>query len=228
MKKILGDYAQIIGYTFCGLVMGVGFFLLFVNFYHYKEISTVLVKSQEFFDQTEEAKTKVAEVKTNISVFDPNAYNGKYDKYELMSMKSKLEICANSYDDKELNQILNKKEISANDVFHFQNVYQNKIVNECIAVQLYELGNTEIFKNSELHKIAPFIKINADNLLDDTNFVYNNLLNNSSYSFSSETAKTSTFEETKDSYYEINKSYIRSVEFLLEISRWYKNMVGGA
>ena len=34
MKKILLEYANIIGYTITGLVFGLGFFLLFINAWH--------------------------------------------------------------------------------------------------------------------------------------------------------------------------------------------------
>ena len=34
MKKVLLEYANVFAYTITGLVFGLSFFLLFINFYH--------------------------------------------------------------------------------------------------------------------------------------------------------------------------------------------------
>ena len=51
MKKVLLEYASMIGYTVTGLVFGVAFFLLFINFYH----------SQEFFSHLHPAENRAAQ-----------------------------------------------------------------------------------------------------------------------------------------------------------------------
>ena len=40
MKKILFEYINIFAYVIVGLAFGFSFFLLFLNFYHYKEVNT--------------------------------------------------------------------------------------------------------------------------------------------------------------------------------------------
>ena len=42
MKKILLEYANIIGYTVTGLIFGLSFFLLIINFYHMQELSETI------------------------------------------------------------------------------------------------------------------------------------------------------------------------------------------
>ena len=57
MKKILGEYSQILGYTFTGLVFGLSCFIIFLNFYHFKEVGTTVGKT----NYTNDLYTKVQE-----------------------------------------------------------------------------------------------------------------------------------------------------------------------
>ncbi len=230
MVKILKEYSKILGYTFIGLVFGASFFLLFINFYHYKDISTVINKGNTDNTQTAEVNQKLQEIRTITDNFNPNTYSGAKNKVELMTINSKLQLCLKEYESEELKEIFEKTELDITDVYRFQNVYQSKIVNNCVVTQLYELGLTgdkAKFTDPDLLRIAPFIKLNADKLRQDTDYVYKVLLNNGSYYFSSETSKTNIFEMTKDSYYQINNSYLSSVDFVLEVARWFNRTVGG-
>ena len=68
MKKILLDYANTFAYTVIGLVFGLAFFLLFINFYHMQELDTrVDVVSYNANNKTQ-VEEKIAIIKNNISV----------------------------------------------------------------------------------------------------------------------------------------------------------------
>ncbi len=228
MIKLLREYSKIIGYTFVGLVFGAAFFLLFLNFYHYKDISKAYVPGENTQREYEDVKVKLQEVKNTIASFNPNTYRGSKDKLMLMTINSKLLLCVNQYEDEDFQKLINKKEFTATDIYNFQNMYQNKIVNGCVVSQLYELGLTgesAKFRDPDLTAVAPFIKLNADMLRKDTEYVYKVLLNNGSYYFSSENTKRDIYDVARDSYNEVNRSYLNSVDLLLEVSRWYRKMI---
>ena len=66
MKKILLDYANTFAYTVIGLVFGLAFFLLFINFYHMQELDTrVDVVSYNANNKTQ-VEEKIAIIKINI------------------------------------------------------------------------------------------------------------------------------------------------------------------
>ena len=81
------------------------------------------------------------------------------------------------------------------------------------------------YHDADLAKIAPFLKLNADSIRTDDDYVANVLLNNGSYFFSSENSKSNIYEMTRDSFYEIRNSYTKSIDLLLEFSRWFKGIV---
>ena len=217
MKKILGEYSQIIGYTCTGLIFGLSFFLLFINFYHYKEIGTTVEKTENV---------------ENIKGFDVNNYTGSENRYELLSLQSRLEQCSVILENEEVKEMFQKQSMTINDVYKFQKLYQSKYVNDCVVKQLYdfvatgEAENTP-FSSNKIKNLTPFMKLEVDYLIKRTQYLSNNIENNSSYYFSNESAKDNIFEITKDSYIETAASYKDVSKFVLELSRWYQKLVGG-
>ena len=232
MKKILGEYSQILGYTFTGLVFGLSFFLLFLNFYHFKEVNTTIEKTSHTDDVYTRMSNNISQVKTNASLYDVNNYRGNDNGYELLSVQTRLILCTDSFDSEHIKKIFEKKSISMLDIYKFEELYQQKIVNDCILKQLYALtfseGNELKFKSNAIRNIAPFIKLEADSLARSTKYLASNIENNSSYYFGNVDSRNNIFDITKESYYEVLNSYEEASKFLLVISKWYVHAIGGA
>lgn len=231
MKKILGEYSQIIGYTFTGLVFGLSFFILFLNFYHYKEVSITVSKSAYVDQVNANFSQNLAQVKNNAQIYDINNYRGTESGYELLSIQSRLILCADAMDSEKVRNIWNKPSVSILDIYKLESFYQQKVVNECIYKQLYPLtfkeGNEFKFQSNSIRMIAPFIKLEADSLARSTRYIASNIKNNSNYYFGNQDARDNIFDVTNESYYEIMNSYEEASKFLLELSNWYVKVIGG-
>ncbi len=227
MIKLLREYSRVIGLTFTGLVFGSAFFLLFINFYHYKDVTTTMTKSDSDIAKLQEVNSKLQEVRDITNSFNPNAYSGPKERVTLMTINSKLQLCLKAFEDQTLNKYLNQKEMNIKDVYYFKNNYQKNIVNGCIVTQLLELGLTgeeTNYHDPDLAKVAPFIKIDIDSIIEDNTFVSKAMENNSSYYFSSDNAKQD-FELTRDSYNEVYRSYLKSVDLVHEVAKWFQGIV---
>ena len=66
MKKLLLEYTNIIGYTIVGLVFGLSFFLLFINFYHAKELSEVVDISAYTATNRQNMENKLSKIKAKM------------------------------------------------------------------------------------------------------------------------------------------------------------------
>lgn len=222
MKKLLLEYSSIIGYTIIGFVFGLSFFLLFINFYHLKEVNTYYIKSDEDLKVVSEFKNSLNQINNNISSFDSNNYKGTQNIYNLSSIGSRLESCVNHIDNEQLFSILDKSKINVYDVYILQQNYQNNVINECLVKQLYDLVDED---NLLLKDIKPFIKNNIDQFRYSNDYLQSNLKNNSSYFFSSDSSKLNIFDITRDSYFQVLLYYRQSIDLLNDISIWYKDMV---
>ena len=229
MKKLFIEYFNIIGFSITGIVFGFSFFLLFINFYHYKDVNNTYIKQDSDYKINNEIKTKIKKINQNISTFDPNTYKGNEDVYSLASIKSRLQVCSTKINSEELNKLLDKKEINIKDVYDMQQFYQIVISNECLVKQLYEVANTtdnSKIKVSSLNIISPFLEDNIDELIKSTDYLQKVIKNNSSYSFTSNSSKIDLYDQTKDSYYALLNQYAAAIDYIYDISVWYKGVTG--
>lgn len=226
MKKLLIEYCNIIAYSITGIIFGFSFFLLFLNFYHYKDVNNMYQKQDSDFKINVSLKEKISKIKENINNFDPNSYKGNEDIYSLSSVKSRLDICVSKIDNEDFSKILNKKIINIKDVYDMQQFYQINIANECLVKQLYEVAtmdNSKIQINN-LKTIAPFMEDNINNLIKSTDYLQKVIKNNSSYYFSSNSNKIDLYDQTKDSYYDLLNNYTEAIDFIYDVSLWYSEV----
>jgi len=226
MKKIFLEYLNMIGYTILGITFGLCFFLIFINFYHYKEVNSSYIKQESDFQAEKEIKDKLSLVTENAKI-DVNTYRGAEDVYSVSSISSRLASCVERINSKNFDKILEKKEITMKDLYTMQQFYQTNISNECLIKQLYELSeptNTRIHI-STLPLIRPFMENHTNTLMKNTDYIQKVLKGNSSYSFTSTSSKNDIYDEVKDTYYEILNNYKMAVDYIYDISVWFKGVI---
>ena len=225
MKKLLIEYCNIIAYSITGIVFGFSFFLLFINFYHYKDVNTTYKKQDSDFKINQILKTKLEKINDNANSFNPNVYIGSENIYSLSSVKSRLNICVSKINNDELTKILDKKVIDIKDVYDMQQFYQINIANECLVKQLYEVSTlSDKFQISGLSNVSPFMEDNINNLIKSSDYLQKVIKNNSSYYFSSNSNKIDLYDQTKDSYYALLNNYTEAVDFIYDVSLWYSEV----
>lgn len=223
MRRFFIEYSYIIGFTITGLIFGLSFFLLFVNFYHYKNTNVVYYQDSVLSKRLVSISNKINSAHNNINSVDVNGYNGDIDKVSLLNLYSKLNFCVTKLDS--ISSSFNKKEMNVQDVYNLTLLYRNNIINDCVVVQLYDLDkNINIEK---LNIIKPFVKLNADSLINSVSYVKKNLENNSSYFLSSNFMKDNVFEVTRDSYIEILDSYEESIDLVYDLTLFFKGLIEG-
>ena len=228
MKRILLEYASMLAFTITGLVFGLSFFLLFINFYHMEELAeTVDIAS---YNDTNKAsvENKINQIKNNISVYEQSNYQGSLNIYGLNTVKSRLENCVEIIESDDMMKYLNLNNISINDSYNFTVDFRNKILNDCLVMQVTSMINTDTVEAlPSFNLIKPYIQINVNNLLNSYHYVQNNIENSDHYYFTTETNKTNFFDLVEDSYTDTMNNYQVTLDLLVEISNWYRNVVIG-
>lgn len=229
MKKILLEYINVFAYAVVGIVFGFSFFLLFINFYHYKEINETINVKEEMENYKQKTEEKLTKIKDNISLYQQNTYNGRNNIYDMNSIQIKLNSCVKSFESEEYKNLVNKENIEIKDVYKLGKFYQNTILNDCVVLQLSSLADeSSSYSITSLSTIRPFLKTNINQLLSSNGYITSSLENADNYYFTNDISKSSIFFLAKDSYSAINKNYQNTLDFLVEISKWYKiEVVGG-
>ena len=66
MKKVLFEYSNTMAYILTGFVFGISFFLLFINFYHYKDVNEIYVKQDSDYKNNQELVNKLGEIEKKL------------------------------------------------------------------------------------------------------------------------------------------------------------------
>lgn len=228
MKKMLLEYINIFAYALTGLVFGFSFFLLFLNFYHYKELSTKIDVSSEVVANDQKAKEKLEKIKTNINSYQQNSYQGRNNIYDMNSIQIKLNNCVKVFESDEYKELASKQTVELRDVYKLGKFYQNNILNDCVVMQLNTfIDENNSFNIESLKNIRPFIKTTINEQLSSNGYITSSLENADNYYFTNDISRSSIFFLAKDSYNSINTNYQNTLDLLVELSDWYHNEVIG-
>ena len=228
MKKMLLEYANIIGYTVTGLVFGLSFFLLVINFYHMQELSETISVETYNNDNKQLIEQKINTIKNNISVYSQNSYTGNLNIYGLNTSQIKLQECVNIIESDEMMSYLSKSNIGIRDVYDFTGDFRNNVLNDCLVMQIKSMFNTDTIATLPNYNIIkPYVDLNVNNLVQSVGYVQSNIENSDHYYYSTSTNKSNFFDLTNDSYLEIVNNYQQTLDLLVEISNWYRTVVVG-
>ena len=228
MKKLLLEYVNVFAYTITGLIFGCAFFLLFINFYHMQELAETVDVSA--YNDTNKAaiESKVETIKNNINVYNQSTYTGSLNIYGLNTVQLKLQDCLEILESEDMMKYFELDEIGIKDSYNFTLDFKNKILNDCLVMQVKSMFNTDtVSMLPNFNVIKPYVELNLDTLLDSTNYVQSNIENSDHYYFSTETNKANFFNLVDDSYSDVMNSYQNSLDLLVEVSNWYRNVVLG-
>lgn len=225
MKKVFIEFFNLIGFSITGLIFGFAFFIMFINFYHYNSVSNTYVKQDSDFKVNDELKDKLMRVRQNIDLFDVNNYSGNENVYSLASIKSRLNTCVSKIDDAKFDSILSKKDVNIKDVYEMQQFYQINISNECLIKQLYEITSDDTkIRVSNSDYASLFMQDNIENLIKSTDYLQKVIKNNSSYSFNSDSSRADIYDTVKDSYFDLLNKYKESIDYIYDVSLWFKEV----
>lgn len=228
MKKVLLEYANVFAYTITGLVFGLAFFLLFINFYHMQELAETVDVSAYNDTNKASVEEKIETIRNNINVYNQSTYNGSLNIYGLNTVQLKLQDCLEIIEGEDMMKYFELDEIGINDSYNFTVDFKNKILNDCLVMQVKSLFNTDTVATlPNFDTIKPYVELDLEALLDSTNYVQSNIENSDHYYFSTETNKANFFNLVDDSYSDIMNSYQNSLDLLVEVSNWYRDIVIG-
>lgn len=228
MKKMLLEYANMFAYTFTGLIFGLAFFLLFINFYHMQELAQTVDVSA--YNETTKAsiEQKMETIRNNINVYNQSTYNGALNIYGLNTAQAKLQSCLDIISSDKMMHYLDLDEVSINDSYNFVIDYKNEILNDCLVMQVKSMFNTDTIATlPNFDLVKPYIDLNIDVILSTVDYTQSNLENSDHYYFTTQANKNNFFNLVNDSYSNTMNSYLDSLDLLVRVSEWYKSVVVG-
>ncbi len=228
MKKILLEYINVFAYTIIGLIFGLAFFLLFLNFYHMQELDAKVDVTSYNENNRVKAEEKIATIRNNINVYNQSTYNGTLNIYGLNTVQIKLQNCLEVLESDEMMKYFKLDKIGVEDSYNFSIDFKNRILNDCLVMQIKSIFNTDTVASlPNFSIIRPFADLGIDTLLGTTDYIQSNIENSDHYYFSTTNNKINFFDLAEDSYADVMNSYQSSLDLMVEVSNWYRNVVIG-
>ena len=228
MKKILLEYANIIGYTVTGLIFGLSFFLLIINFYHMQELSSSVSVETYNVNNKQLIEQKLNTIRNNISVYSQDSYTGNLNIYGLNTSQIKLQECVDIMGSDEMMSYFSKNNVGIRDTYNFTVDFRNKVLNDCLVMQLKSMFNTDTISTLPNYNIIkPYVDLNINSLVQSVGYIQSNIENSDHYYYSTDVNKSNFFDLTNNSYLEIVNKYQQSLDLLVEVSNWYRTVVVG-
>ena len=196
MKAFFVEYAHLVGNTVIGLLFGLSFFLLFINFYHYEEIRTTYTPKHDNGTDYDNLLTQVNSIKEDINTYSQNTYKGSEGVFDMLGFQSKIKVCLEKYEDEQFKQLMTKETYNINDVYELVKYYQNSVLNDCVVLQLYSISSPTdpSIKSERFKTVAPFVRSQTELLLSNgLGYLKSNIQNNNIFYFSNENSKTGVF-----------------------------------
>ena len=185
MKKILLEYVNVFAYTIIGLIFGLAFFLLFLNFYHMQELDAKVDVISYNENNRVKAEEKIATIKNNINVYNQSTYNGTLNIYGLNTVQIKLQNCLEILESDEVMKYFKLDKIGVKDSYNFSIDFKNRILNDCLVMQIKSIFNTDTVASlPNFSIIRPFVELDIDTLLGTTDYVQSNIENSDHFYFS--------------------------------------------
>ena len=171
---------------------------------------------------------KLETIRNNINVYNQSTYNGSLNIYGLNTVQIKLQNCLEILESKDMMKYFELGEIGINDSYNFSLDFKNKILNDCLVMQIKSLFNTDtVVTLPNFYIIKPYVDLDLDTLLGSTDYIQSNIENSDHYYFSTDNNKTNFFDLTEDSYSSVMNNYQNSLDLMVEISNWYRSIVIG-
>lgn len=227
--EFIKQYIKIINFSLMGLAFAFASFYLLSNAYHYLEIRKDFYTDFDSQPIVLDINKKIDNVRKNISSFNQNTYNGKMSVNQMIKIKSNLNLCIDSFSNEAITNLSGKKVITIVDVYNLREKYEDEILGDCIVNNLFWTTNATLdnYNSNYLIDNQELIKLYVDSLRNETSYLKKDLLNNSSYFYSTSIASASVKNNTKDGFYDVMSSYNKAASFVEFISNWYKNEVEG-
>ena len=171
---------------------------------------------------------KLETIRNNINVYNQSTYNGSLNIYGLNTVQIKLQNCLEILESKDMMKYFELGEVGINNSYNFSLDFKNKILNDCLVMQIKSLFNTDTVATlPNFNIIKPYVDLDLDTLLGSTDYIQSNIENSDHYYFSTDNNKTNFFDLTEDSYSGVMNNYQNSLDLMVEISNWYRSIVIG-
>lgn len=223
-KEFLLEYLRIITNTILGLIFAFASFYLILNYYHYTEVRRTFNKGNDDTSYSLLVK-KTNELESIISKYNYNNYKGNYSRKTIDKLNTNIKNCISNIKSSSLYQLTGNRHINVKDIYVISNNFEKTIINDCLVLELNWLidENNKEVENGYLKNIRPYAKSIIISTSRNMTSIKNQILNNSSYYFNTNTASATIWDINRNGYQTLIDSSVDILDLLSTLANYIES-----
>lgn len=207
MKKLIKEYINLISLTLCFIVLGLGFYLLIINAYHFNNLKKdVYVNTLD--NSIVSYQNNVKELENNILELKRIDINNK----NIIPLNRCHEALIK---DSPLNNLKTGDILKYYDIYKLNEDYLNVVVNKCYVLGLVDYSTL----NNDFSKIILRYKNSILTLNDVSRYLKEELNDNGSYYYNTDISNSGIRNNLYSSYKRVLNNYSDFSSIILSISK---------
>lgn len=224
MKEFFADFLELLANSVLVICLAFASFLLIINFYHFKDISrSEVVEGTEMYSEYKKALNSVDKKMNSV-----NINSNKYDT-TAKPIYAYYSGCKKALDEGTFAKLENKQAISAKDLYDSNNEILKTYNGKCIFYIPYNITviNKAYNPSVSFNKVFKLTEEKRKIVIDNADYLTKSGLGNSSYSFRTDTARSTIYNKTAIEYKLTVNNYKTMVSILDDVANWYVAEFGG-
>jgi len=219
MKKELKGFIRILTNVFSAIILCVGFYNIFINLFHQSYINNRIVVSKLDKDYVE-YKNNLTQIENNLKKYKSIATKD-YDAVTMNKLYGSTKSCLNIL--KSANSPFGLKEnerLTPFRIYQLNANFSNETINHCWIMGMSFINLEKHNYNGYFKEVFPNYDKIVDVLVENADYIDDDLLDNSSYHYSTTSTKNTVRNELLEQYKMILYDYNNFSNIILEISEF--------
>ncbi len=229
MKNILKEYLDLFGNSLLIIALMLSSFLLLINLYHYREVNYKYTYDINDSGQYQQFKSTIEKIEKNSSKTNTDIIKDQNKRMVLKSTGGQIDKCVALLKESDYYN-LNTTTFDANNLYFLNNDIFTDIQNQCLFLLNYSIVNSlqKYSVDSTSYKSIDNYTIHQiDSIKKYSEFIKNELLQNSSYYYATDTTKDTIFNKLQYTTDLIMFNYNNLITNVNKIAEWYVTEAGG-
>lgn len=219
MKTIVQEFLKILINVFCALILCIGFYNIFINLLHQNHIDERITVSKLDKDYANFANN-IIKIENNLNKYK-NRATKDYNVTTMNKLYSSTRSCLNTLKSpKGLSGIYEGDKLTPYNIYQLNANFSNDTVNNCWIMGMSFINLKEHNYQGYFKEVFPNYDKMVDILIENTNYVRDDLLDNSSYHYATSVTKDTIRNELLEQYKMVLHNYKNFSDIILEISEF--------
>lgn len=225
MKEFFADFLELLANCVLVICLAFASFLLITNFYHYIEVNHT--------ENIDSSTTSYDDYTKRLAHVDKKMNSVSYNKAAYSTTAKPIHDyysgCKKALDEGTFASLKGKTTVSSKDVYDSNNEILNTYNGRCIFYIPYNISVMEKSNNFDhsFKKVFNLTEQKRQIVIDNADYLVKSSLGNSSYNFSTDTARGTIYNKTANEYRLTVNNYKMMVSILDDIADWYVLEFGG-